>query len=67
MKELKTKSYILISLGGVLIFFVALLAYSEVDNSLTAEDHLYIAKYLEGIHADFRVNPSEALDAVTDS
>ncbi len=37
MKKHKTKSYILISLGGVLIFFVAFLAYSEVDNSLTAE------------------------------
>ena len=51
MKKLKTKSYILISLGGVLIFFVAFLAYSEVDNSLTAEDKQYIAKFLEGIPA----------------
>jgi Transglutaminase-like superfamily len=49
MRKLKTKSYILISLGVVLILFVAFLAYSEVDNSLTAEDNLYIAKYLEGI------------------
>jgi len=49
MKKHKTKSYILISLGGVLIFFVALLSYHEVDNSITAEDKLYIAKYLEGI------------------
>ncbi|MDH3256227.1 MAG: transglutaminase domain-containing protein [Nitrospinota bacterium] len=51
MKKLKTKPYLLISLGGALILFVAFLAYSEVDNSLTAEDHLYIAKYLEDIPA----------------
>jgi transglutaminase superfamily protein len=49
MRKLKTKSYILISLAVVTIFFIAFLAYSEVDNSLTAEDHIYIAKYLEGI------------------
>jgi len=61
MKKHKTKSYILISLGGVLIFFVAFLAYSEVDNSLTAEDKQYIAKYLEGIpaHSENRTYANE--------
>lgn len=33
------------------MFFVAFLAYSEVDNSITAEDKQYIPKYLEGIPA----------------
>lgn len=45
------KSYILTSLGGVLIFFFAFLTYSEADNSLIAEGHLYIEKYLERISA----------------
>jgi Transglutaminase-like superfamily len=51
MRKLKTKSYILISLGVVLMCFVTLLAYSEVDNSITTEDKQYIVKFLEGIPA----------------